>query len=653
MCRYFYILSIYLFTTVFCIFPMDVLEAMKNTLFSIKAKDTIFVKTVSIDRATRAEKLFIDCPIKKSNVALIGALSIQYEKYKHEQNFVPELCITKERLELLDNALSIDSDKFKSYFSSLSAADKQVLIRLSGKYCLDVPEMVQRTVECALPQGVCELISFYKFTDPEVEARISNHCLRRCIQSKNWLGRIEQSSQGYEYCNLDLHSSFFAYASGYDIPLAAKPLSLKGKPCATFGTIFLSDELELRITNEENSDKYNAAPSLGSICYLHVVNNKTQESIVCKEIVHADHVKGYCSTKVNDNSLLLATYSKRNVIVSHVEKDESGAIVVETINACDVPLGEEIKTACFAENTHTLCIVQYKDQCSIVGSVSESGIFNKVASFSCAKWGLIRSMFFAETFECDDEYESSKAVVLSFTPDKRVAILSSDDQGNITYNRQVNDRLVSHLVTINKSLLSLHEHCSYFKSVREYDKISDQQGFFENMLSSRSFVLGDENHRTYSPDGRFMMINSLKKIFGELHINTKMVDAVTHQDIVSTDTRYSTFTTIFHGVGFSKDSQSLLFFGEKNIGMTCLKKIVLGNDIYDIYGKCWIPFKKYAFQDLATKKLLWQLIFQIEKKGYLSLSKDSEIRKALITLSKQSSDMLNFLKICFPMAPAK
>ena len=166
------------------------------------------------------------------------------------------------------------------------------------------------------------------------------------------------------------------------------------------------------------------------------------------------------------------------------------------------------------------------------------------------------------------------------------------------------------------------------------------KGTVEQYFSSQS---DDVCSRIYSPKGRFMMINTLIKNLGQLYMRTFVVDVWSQDQIACIDTACRDFA----GVGFSHDSQDLLFFDRYKKA----HKISLTSQETE---NCIKKFKKLACKDLGTMALISRLIQEILSNKDLFIEESDPIRAMLNEWAnnKENCSLMQFMKTCFPFGIA-
>jgi hypothetical protein len=149
-------------------------------------------------------------------------------------------------------------------------------------------------------------------------------------------------------------------------------------------------------------------------------------------------------------------------------------------------------------------------------------------------------------------------------------------------------------------------------------------------------------HKVYSPNGSFLMCNSLKKKWGMLYVETVIQDAITHKQILSIDTLYNGFM----GVGFTHDETELIFLDY----MGGNQKVSLLND-EDKQKLSQI--EDVACTNLGVASTVKRLCMECREKRTITLHEDDPNRKMLIDWSLTSTELLKLLTKCLPITKIK
>lgn len=646
----FHIISLYLLTTIFCVLPMDrpglfdkILDAIVST--KQEANNIMIVKALDFDHENKL--ISTDCPIKKNNIHQIGALSLLCEKHKEEQNYIPELRVTKAKLELLDTALSVESKKFKSYFDQLSKDDRQTLIRLSGPYCLDVPEMVRRTIKCCFPQELAKKIKMFRCSAAEMQKTISTYCLYKCLTASDNNG----SSEKYDLSHIDWRSTFFQGSYAHNLPpFVAKPLSVGDIFDRTYAAVFLSNGYELHITDDESFSSRTdcVAKNLDKVCNLRILDRKKNNAICCQEVIHKASIKGYCFDQLNEHSACLVTYSDNDLVFSFITIDEDGNVTTESTQSYDTPNNGKIFSVCF-DHAHQLCVAAYEGYNSVVRQWDMDGTQRFLKQFSFESFGMMKYMFCAEQYAYNDwqgidqSRPNSLVIVFAIADRKSAVILYCDESGVLrtegvtVFKSRQYDYDTKTIFSQNKQiLLSWCMQNSRFKPI-------DKKYSWWQTNKSVDAQYGKECYRTYSPDGRFIMQNMFKNISGCSYVETNVIDTDTCQKIRSIDTPQDKFRC----VGFSHDSTKLLFLKPDCWGQkidSTERALVLSGEWKELFQQ----FKEVVFSDHITTDLLFKAVQNIVDEKSLSADPQDPTRKKLIELSKLPG-MRAFMEKCFPL----
>lgn len=640
----FHILSLYLLSIVFSVKPMD---GYFSGLFGkvSEKKNTIIVKALDFDQENN--KTLVDCHIKKENIHQIGTLSLLCEKHKEEQNYIPELSVTKAKLMLLDAALSVEPKKFKSYFDELSKNDQQTLIRLSGPYCLNVPEMVRRTIKCCFPQELAKKIKMFRCSVAEMQKTISTYCLYKCLTA----GDDNGSSEKYDLSHIDWRATFFQGSYAHNLPcFVAKLLSVRGVFHRSYAVLFLANEHELHVTDDESFSSRTdcVAKNLDKVCNLRILDRKKNDTVCCQEIMHKAPIKGYCFDQLNEYSGCLVTFSDSDLVFSFITTDEDGNVMIKSTDPYDTPNNGKIFSTCF-DHIHQLCVAAYEGYNSVVRQWNMDGTQRFVKQFDFQGHGMMNHMFCAEQYLYNDwegiDRSRFNTLVIVFTVANRksTVILYYDESGTLkvdVINAFKDGQYDCNAKTVfsrnNRNFLSWYTKDSRFKLI-------GQEYSWWQPNKTVGCEYGKECYSTYSPNGRFMMQNMLKNMRGCSYIETNVIDTDTRQKIRSIDTPQDKFGC----VGFSHDSTKLLF-----LKPDCLKRridstekaLVLNNERQERFEQ----FKEVVFSDHITTALLFKAVQNIVDEKSLSADPQDPTRKKLIELSKLPG-MRAFMEKCFPL----
>jgi hypothetical protein len=313
----------------------------------------------------------------------------------------------------------------------------------------------------------------------------------------------------------------------------------------------------------------------------------------------------------------------------------------------DSPDNGKIIGACFNQIDNTLLVGTYEKLDNTLRNWTMDGASSQPGIWPFKKFGLLEKMFSSN----DCLLTGEKTHILVFGVAGRYAVYKISNATNITIDRTCLETISEHnayassvgvpLILKDGSVFARDCASSSFVSIVKAHLKKQQSSFLQSLKDDFLFEPDDECHRTYSPDGMLLMCNSLKKKLGVLYVKTQIQEATTHKEIMTIDTLYKNF----RGVGFAKDSKSLLFL---NITGPNEKVILCDDEDKEMLQ----IFENMAFKNCAVTCLFEQLCREHRKNGYINLSLDDPMRIMLLNWWKTNSDIKKFLEICFPLPKA-
>ena len=172
---------------------------------------------------------------------------------------------------------------------------------------------------------------------------------------------------------------------------------------------------------------------------------------------------------------------------------------------------------------------------------------------------------------------------------------------------------------------------------------SKENWFIKELVDGSELQLNPECYRIYSPDGKFLLCNTLKKKSGTVYVETVIKDAITHTQILFIDTRYKDFI----GIGFSQD---------ENGGSSFLNSVGLNYKISLLNAQdnaMLQEMEKVVFNNLGITSLLSRLCMECQQKGVVTLYEDSPACIMLMDWARTSSHTKSLLEKCLPLSKLK
>jgi hypothetical protein len=175
------------------------------------------------------------------------------------------------------------------------------------------------------------------------------------------------------------------------------------------------------------------------------------------------------------------------------------------------------------------------------------------------------------------------------------------------------------------------------------EKVYEPRGnFFDNVMNVFVSQPDSECYRVYSPDGKFLLCNSLKNKWGVFWVETVVKDAVTHKQILSIDTLYQNFIA----VGFTYDGTEIIFLNR--IGDD--EKISLLNDDDK---NCLQAIEDVACNNVGVTSLLKRLCMECKEKGAAVVYQNDPTHTMLIDWARRSSTLRKLLATHLPLCVKK
>jgi hypothetical protein len=403
----------------------------------------------------------------------------------------------------------------------------------------------------------------------------------------------------------------------YEFPIS---LHTGDKVRQMYATYFAIDNYEYRITDMQNNQ-----------CLLWVINHDNPEATFSTLIKHKGAIKGCCFSNTQTDVEGALTYSDHDMVFSTITTQE-GLSFVESVSV-DSP--DHIVDACFDPNSSNWLVGVYKDLNSVLRRWTVQGKFlREGTALSFKKYGLLEKMAIYQA--SPQQYKLIKIFIAAGLYATRIGESASNGlyyDAESTGLMSIGSRLYHG--NGDRWLLSVGDSIGVF-DLREPFFVNEQNGYFFDSFYSQP---ESEVHRVYSPDGEFLMCNSLKKKLGILYVETVLRDSVTHKKILSFDTLYKGFI----GVGFTHDGTELIFFDEgslsSRVSLLNYEDKQMLSEVDDI-----------VCSNLGVASLVKRLCQQCKENSILALQKDDSTRAMLLEWSKKSPGMLKLLEKCLPIA---
>lgn len=576
-----------------------------------------------------------DVPIKESNLQLMKAWNNHYKNHKNvvdKGGTIPMFAnVSARALWLVNNALNVRPDQFADYYNRLPSDNRTCLIKVSGQYndagkkvMLDIPEITKRLIDvCFEAKDVCNHIKSYLRNEDEDYVR--NFFKEQLINSKRLLSLKQPTFNGTirdRLCeNIYLGSVFLD--AGHTIHPYDYSVSLHtgDKVRKTYAICFGIDNYEYRITDVRDNQ-----------CLLWVINHNNPDATFSTLIKHKENIKGCCfsSTKTDVEGVL--TYSDFGMVFSTITT-QNGLSCVESIS---VKSPHQIVDACFSpvigsDFGNDWMVGSYEGLESVTRRWSMQGEFKRKGhSLPFKHYGLLEKMAIYQT-------GSDYCLAEIYGVANLYSTMISKPLSNGLYQLVESTPLESvgdHNLTYYTKIIKVGDSIAMYNLNYPFFGEKDEGNFWsqpENKV-----------HRVYSPEGSFLMSNSLKKKLGILYVETVIQDAVTHKQILSIDSLYAGFS----GVGFTHDETELIFL---NAVGPHYKVSLLNYEDKQVLSQ----IEDIACAHLGVASLVKRLCMECRKKGSLSLREDDSTYTMLIDWSRKSPALLELLKKCLPITKIK
>jgi hypothetical protein len=574
-------------------------------------------------------------PLKESNVVLMKAL------YKHSQlhqgvinqrGLIPRYeHVSQDALCLVNEALTVRPDQFKDLYNYLPVDARISLIKSSGQYddkgkkvMLDVPEVTKRLIEvCFTDNDLRNHIKSYLKNEDEDYVR--NYfkeqliCSKRLLTLKQSVGLLVDKPIS-DMLREDIYLGSVFLNGIHTIRLYDHPISLRtgDKVRQTYATSFGIDNYEYRITDVRDNQ-----------CLLWVINHDNPDAIFSTLIKHKGNIKGCCLSSTQTDVEGALTFSDHDMVFSTITTLNG----VSFINSVSVESPHQIVDISFEPIKSNWRVASYEgletvfrrwsmegSECTKNVGVSpfkQYGLLNKIAT--CKTTSGYRVV---EIFNVADLYSVG------------ISDVANDDGVYWIRNR-----------TPLQSLHTINGHyCSkLFRAGNSIAMYNFDYPFFGEKEEADFWSQPDSPvHRTYSPNGSFLMCNSLKKKWVMLYVETVIQDAMTHKQILSIDTLYNGFA----GVGFTHDETELIFLDH----MGGNQKVSLLNDKDK---QKLFQIEDVACTNLGVASTVKRLCMECREKGTVTLHEDDPNRKMLIDWSRKFPELLQLLTKCLPITKIK
>jgi hypothetical protein len=602
--------------------------------------------------ATRDSVVCVD----KSHLPLIKTLYSEYQKQRNVADKDGIIWLERyadtDGLPLINEALKVRPDEFQSYYNTLSPNNRTLLIKASGQYddkgkkvMFDVPEITKRLIDIYFPEkGVGLRTYIQSFLGNEDEDYVRNYCREQLICKKGlltlkqpMLGQITNVLQKDIYPGSLFLNGYCSDAQrNYPVCLYAGD-----KVHKTYATYFVS-----------NNDEYRIADINNDHCFLWVINHARPDATFSTSLKHKAAIDGFCFSKTHTEIECALTYSKSDMIFSTITMN-NGKAVVHSFSV-DGPEHGMIVNACFDPVNNEFLVASYENLESRVTRYTMCGVKSEdYRSWSFREDGLLAGI---ATYQASGQYY----LVIAFNVANLCAIhkfVSLNDQHYkfvsatpLIYMREHYPFCALGFIHLGEYLYMADFSVPFFVDNSAVQKKQEQekqsQSFFANLGNLYDYFVSQpdsEVHRTYSPDGLFLMCNSLINKLGISYVRTMIQDAVNRKEILSIDSLHKNFA----GVGFTHDGTELIFL---NHGIDLNYKVVLLNN-EDKEMLCAID--DVICTSLGVTSLVKRLCMECKEKRFLCLYENDSTYKMLIDWSRKSPILLKALEKCLPLSKMK
>lgn len=578
--------------------------------------------------------------IPESRLRLMGLWKDHYKKHKtivDKGGLVPLFAnISAPILSLVNEALQVGPYKFAQYYAELSPHNKRSLQIASGIYnedgkasMLNVPELTKQLLELYFDADVRGQITKYdKNNDAD---QVMNYFRARLMESKALMQVMRRvpMMQNLSTCLREktVHwGSFFLngyhpnkYSYFADSPEDYKiPLRIGCKAHDTYATHFITDTYEFRITNLDDNK-----------CNVWVIDHQNindSNYTFSHPIHHKSAVKGCCFSKTGTGVEYVVTYSEDDIVVLKITSHNDVSCAKE--KHIDLYKDGIIADVYFGPDYEFLFVATHEKMQSVLRRCDMDGVFSHESFFPFKQHGLLEKIFM---FKKQEVY----ILVLLFGVEDLYAVkfYQRQDDGNYIVS-QVNNLErkeygnskygeIGQIIDWGKSLFLYSFTSAVFDDIvlDEKNKM-DNQNWFGFLTDDFVRRFDGEKYRLYSPDGKFLLCNSVIGRNGYFRVETVLKDAISHTDIVSFDTDYNDF----RGVGFTPDSTGLVFFHPINVlSKDVSKALLLTKEDYNMLDE----LERAACKNLGVASLLNRLCAKYKRQGQLALLKDDPARAML------------------------
>lgn len=603
--------------------------------------------------------------VKQSNLPLIKTLHAHYQEHKKTatmQGFVPVFPhVSSYAVSIVNSALDVVPDRFGEYYNKLSAPNRTLLIKVSGQYdddrnktMLNIPELTKRLIEVYFTDRTLRthIKSYFKDEDEDC---VRNYFRAKLIYNKSLFGAWAPKSSITDGSNtrmlltnnIYLGSLFLnGYHSNNQFGCTV-PLRISDTVHQTYGSCFITNTHECRVTDVR--DKH---------CVLWVVNHNDPSLHKSTCVKHKGEIKGCCLSKKEAGVGYAVTYSEHDMVFSTITMQKNGQPVIKSVHV-DIPNKGTIVDVCFHHGADQLLVATYEGLNSVLRCWAMDGKALKESYFPFKDCAFLEKIFLSRTATND-------VLVLLFGVADQLTVYkcASADNGQFAFDSLSDfDKCTGHFrvgnfweYTNGISILKRGDSffmyddlsCSPFDvrvAVSE-EKSKQSSGFFGDLMNAFTSQPDSECYRVYSPDGQFVLCNSLKNKLGVFWVETLLKDAVTHKPILSIDTLYRNFA----GVGFTHDGTELIFLNHQYHHET----VSLLNDKDKKYLQ---GLEDIAFQNVGVTSLLKRLCMKCKENGVVTLRADSPAYHMLYDWTHKSSilreDLCELLATCMPLSVKK
>jgi len=584
--------------------------------------------------------------VPQCHLKLMGAWwANHYKKYKNDVDagqIIPRFAhVSPEGLRLVNDAMSIDVDKFADFYKKLSLQNKRLLINVSGEYgntpqemMLNIASLTAQLVEVYFTEDLRKYIKSY--CEDDIKNEVFCYFKSQILKNKSFKRDMFPSGDPLLNC-IPYSSVWVPYNHAISLQDNSLSLSINGINHAVYASYFATDTHECRLVDKKNN-----------ICSLWVIdhkNLKNKNHTFLTTISHDKPIKGSCFGKTETGNEYVVTYSECDIVITKINRGVDISFV-ETVHKV---LPENCKTVdvCINLVGNHLIVGMYQEYNSRIDIWSMEGQFLKEGTplRSFENNGLLKRIFMVHN---DSDKLSFSAL---FIAGGQYLIGNAEFLGGTDYGSLMDYGRCNYYL-IGRSSLSGSDYYVYKNGNDSliystqfpliFRGIKLQLSSVANFIGNYGFLAGRQHYYVYSPSGKFLMRNSFKTKYAINYVETILKDSITHETLLTIDTLYTSGLSAFTGVGFTHNEQELIFLNSSGSHDSVS---LLNDDDVNILQK----IENKASANIAIAALLRRLCRECKKNGYLNLDQNDPARRMLFQWSQESSEMLNFLRKCLPL----